>query len=92
MIGIGGSYLGARCAIEALSHGFVRKAGVPHFRLHALRHFFASYLHDKGYSDKQIQSLGGWSTDSVLKSIYQHAMDMDAAKARASEDISKIIL
>ena len=69
-----------------------KKAGVPRFRLHALRHFFASYLHDKGYSNKQIQALGGWSTDSVLKSIYQHAMDMDAAKARASEDISKIIL
>ncbi|MBQ6244316.1 MAG: glucose-6-phosphate isomerase [Bacteroidales bacterium] len=29
VIGIGGSYLGARCAIEALSHGFVRKVGVP---------------------------------------------------------------
>ncbi|MBR4525490.1 MAG: glucose-6-phosphate isomerase [Bacteroidales bacterium] len=29
VIGIGGSYLGARCAIEALSHGFVRKTGVP---------------------------------------------------------------
>ena len=29
VIGIGGSYLGARCAIEALSHGFVRQAGVP---------------------------------------------------------------
>ncbi len=29
VIGIGGSYLGARCAIEALSHGFVRKRGVP---------------------------------------------------------------
>ena len=29
VIGIGGSYLGARCAIEALSHGFVRKAGFP---------------------------------------------------------------
>ena len=28
-IGIGGSYLGARCAIEALSHSFVRPAGVP---------------------------------------------------------------
>ena len=27
VIGIGGSYLGARCAIEALSHGFVRKEG-----------------------------------------------------------------
>ena len=29
VIGIGGSYLGARCAIEALSHSFVRRKGVP---------------------------------------------------------------
>ena len=29
VIGIGGSYLGARCAIEALSHSFIRKEGVP---------------------------------------------------------------
>lgn len=28
-IGIGGSYLGARCAIEALSHSFLRPNGVP---------------------------------------------------------------
>ena len=28
-IGIGGSYLGARCAIEALSHSFVRPEGAP---------------------------------------------------------------
>ncbi len=29
VIGIGGSYLGARCAIEALSHSFIRPKGVP---------------------------------------------------------------
>lgn len=29
VIGIGGSYLGARCAIEALGHSFVRAEGVP---------------------------------------------------------------
>ena len=29
VIGIGGSYLGARCAIEALSHAFVRPEGQP---------------------------------------------------------------
>ena len=29
VIGIGGSYLGARCAIEALSHQFIRPEGVP---------------------------------------------------------------
>lgn len=67
------------------------RAGVPHFRLHALRHFFASYLHDLGYSDKQVQALGGWSTDSIMKSIYQHALDMDAAKKRASADLSALL-
>ena len=67
------------------------RAGVPHFRLHALRHFFASYLHDLGYSDKQVQALGGWSTDSIMKSIYQHALDMDAAKTRASADLSALL-
>ena len=29
VIGIGGSYLGARCAIEALSHSFIRREGTP---------------------------------------------------------------
>lgn len=29
VIGIGGSYLGARCAIEALGHQFIRPEGVP---------------------------------------------------------------
>ena len=29
VIGIGGSYLGARCAIEALSHSFLRPEGTP---------------------------------------------------------------
>ena len=29
VIGIGGSYLGARCAIEALSHQFIRPEGIP---------------------------------------------------------------
>lgn len=29
VIGIGGSYLGARCAIDALSHSFIRKEGTP---------------------------------------------------------------
>lgn len=29
VIGIGGSYLGARCAIEALSHSFIRPEGTP---------------------------------------------------------------
>lgn len=68
-----------------------KKAGLPHFKLHALRHFFASYMHDLGYSDKQIQEMGGWKTDNVMKTVYQHAMNMNETKAKMSDDISKLL-
>ena len=68
------------------------KAGVPHFKLHALRHFFCSYMHDLGYSDKQIQEMGGWADASqVMRNIYKHAMNMDDAKAQMSADISNLL-
>lgn len=67
-----------------------KKAGVHPFRLHTLRHFFASYLHHKGFPNKQIQDLGGWKTDSVMKKVYQHAINMDAARKKAAQDLSKI--
>ena len=66
------------------------KAGVHRFQLHKLRHFYASYLHSKGYTDKQIQEMGGWKTDLVMKAVYQHALDMDEAKKKAAKDISSI--
>ena len=66
------------------------KYGLPHFQLHKMRHFFASYMHDLGYSDKQIQEMGGWKTDNVMKRVYQHAMNMDETKTKMSEDISNL--
>lgn len=68
-----------------------RRAGVPLFKLHALRHFFASYMHDLGYSDKQIMEMGGWKTDNVMKSVYQHAMNMDEVKAEMSSKIEGLL-
>lgn len=67
------------------------RANTPHFSLHKMRHFFASYMHQKGYTDKQIQEAGGWKTDNVLKTVYQHAMDMDKAKTEMSNDISSLL-
>lgn len=67
------------------------KAGIPHFSLHKLRHFYASYLHELGYTDAQIQELGGWSTDHVMKRVYRHALDMDLAKKQMAEDIGKLM-
>ena len=63
---------------------------IPHFPLHKMRHFFASYMHDQGYSDQQIMSAGGWKTNQVMKSVYQHAMDMQSAKEKMASDIMSL--
>ena len=68
------------------------KAGVPTFPLHKMRHFFASYLYSKGYNPKQIQEMGGWKTDNVMKNVYLHAMNMDVAKEKAANDLSQVFL
>ena len=52
----------------------VAAAGLPPMRFHALRHYYASVLHAAGVPDKYIMQFGGWSTDAVLKTVYQHTM------------------
>jgi len=70
---------------------YQNKLGIPNFSLHKMRHFFASYMHNQGYSDKQIQEFGGWKTDAIMKSVYQHAMDMDKIKESMSGEIGNLI-
>lgn len=67
------------------------KLGIPRFPFHKLRHFFASYLHENGFTDKQIQEMGGWATGNIMKSVYQHAMSMDSAKSEASNLIGNLV-
>lgn len=74
---------------EQLSYHFInflKKQNVQHFRFHDLRHFFASYCHNVlKLSDAQIQKLGGWKTDHVMKRVYIDSMrDDSAAKSAAS--------
>lgn len=52
----------------------LKNAGLPPYGFHALRHYYASVLHSEGVPDKYIMQFGGWKTDAVLKTIYQHAM------------------
>lgn len=66
----------------------VKASGVPPFSFHALRHYYASVLHAEGIPDKYIMQFGGWSTDTVLKSVYQHAM-RDRAE-RESDKVTSI--
>jgi len=49
-----------------------KRLGMKHFTLHKERHFFATNLMQMGLSQKDIQKMGGWSTDNILKTVYQH--------------------
>lgn len=53
----------------------LKRAGLPHFRFHDLRHYSASIQHAIGVPDAYIMQRGGWSNDGVLKSVYRHAME-----------------
>lgn len=64
----------------------LKELGIKDFSLHKLRHFFASYMHNLGFTDKQIQAMGGWRSD-VMKNVYQHPMNMDKTK----EDVAKAV-
>lgn len=68
-----------------------KRLGIPQFPLHKLRHFFASYMHNQGYSDKQIQEFGGWKTDAIMKTVYQHAMEMDKVKNNIANNIGSLM-
>lgn len=54
----------------------VQAAGVPHFRFHDLRSFFASIALSSaiGAGRRSVQDMGGWQTDRVLGSHYDRAV------------------
>ena len=71
---------------------FLRDNGFPHFRFHDLRHFFASYCHNVlKLSDAQIQHLGGWKTDNIMKTVYIQSMDDKKAAAYAAKSIGNLL-
>lgn len=80
---------------DNLSHRFgiaLRKAGLPHFRFHDLRHFFVSYCHNVlKLSDAQTQKLGGWRSDFIMKKIYLQSMRDDEAQRAAADGFSSLM-
>lgn len=61
-------------AISAKFQRALKKAGLPPYRFHALRHWSASSMHAQGIPDAYIMARGGWSTDSTLKAVYRHTL------------------
>lgn len=64
-------------------HRVQEKLGIPPFRFHDFRHYFASWAHLHGVPDLYIQEQGGWKTDNIMKRVYSHAFEEEF------KDISK---
>lgn len=62
-------------AIYARFDHILKRLELPHFRLHDLRHYYASVLLAMGIPNKYAQQRMGHSTDNMLKNVYQHIME-----------------
>jgi integrase len=82
-----GLYQGDPGMILKHLHKFQNDLGIPRFRFHDLRAFYASYAHSKGIPDAIIMANGGWQSDAVMKKIYRRAMDEDKRKSLDSFDV-----
>lgn len=58
-------------------------AGVQRIAFHDLRHLCASVMLALGIPDKYAMERGGWSTNTVMKSVYQHTF---SAERQAADD------
>jgi integrase len=74
------------CCLKALNR-YQDKMGIPRFRFHDLRHFFASYSHSQGVSDADIMASGGWKSDHVMKAVYRHEMQQKEAQKKIFDSL-----
>jgi integrase len=66
----------------------VNADGKPKYGLHALRHFFASWAIEQGFSPKRVQALLGHSSIQMTFDVYGHlfpSLEDDHAKFAAGE-------
>lgn len=68
---------------------FLLKNGLPHIRLHDLRHFNGTMMLKYGVSEKEIMERGGWTTAAMVKK-YQHVLEeMDRESANKLNNVLK---
>lgn len=59
----------------------LERKGIKHMSFHDLRHMNASIMLMLGIPDKYAMERGGWSTNSTLKSVYQHTFSAERKAA-----------
>lgn len=67
-----------------------KQLNIPHISIHKLRHFYASYCHQEGYTEAQIMEMGGWSTPNVMKKVYRHAMETQKAQQELADSLGSL--
>ena len=61
-------------------HKYQKELGLPQFKFHDLRHFFASYA-STIMPESEAMALGGWKSDRIFKNIYREAYEDNKKKA-----------
>lgn len=74
-------------ALNKAIHRFQKQLGIPEFKFHALRSYFASYAHSLGIPDADIMAIGGWETDHIMKKVYRKSIE--ESKRRSMELLTK---
>lgn len=64
-------------------HKYQKELGIPRFRFHDLRHYFASYA-STIMSEADAMALGGWKSDHIFKQVYRESM-ADKRKSAAEK-------
>lgn len=64
----------------------LKKTGLTHFRLHALRSYYASVMHALKIPDQYIMQWGGWKDQKTMQKHYQKPLD-EYARAMAKVGI-----
>lgn len=62
-------------ALNKAIHRYQKQLGIPEFKFHALRSYFASYAHSLGIPDADIMAIGGWETDHIMKKVYRKSLE-----------------
>ncbi|MBE6689668.1 MAG: site-specific integrase [Ruminococcaceae bacterium] len=71
----------------------LKKNGLPECRFHDLRHSFVSVLSAHGIDPMYIQTIGGWSSDRVMRSVYlQVSQDSLREKSQQANNVFEALM
>ncbi len=60
----------------------LKEEGINNYTMHSMRHCFAAIMHANNVPDKYIMEMGGWSSEIVMKKIYQYTFEDETKKAK----------